>query len=97
VKKPALTAQAQADLRALTRSGAERWGEDQALAYARAILDKIALIGRRPALGPRVGDELPDLRRTRSGRHIIYYRQLDDLVIVSRILHDSMDQDAQEK
>lgn len=67
-----------------------RWGEDQALRYLddlEACCEKLAAY---PELGRACDDVRPGLRRMEHGKHVIFYRQQSEGILVTRILHQSM-------
>jgi len=82
-----LSAAARDDLIGIWETTQGTWDEAQADAY----LDQIAATLDNPRLGPDCSDVLPTLRRLVTGRHVAFYRIMDDHVRVIRVLHGSMD------
>lgn len=82
-----LSARAEAELESIFNESFERWGEAQARRYAEQVdqrfvlLTKIAGAGRaRPELGDGV-------RSTPVGAHIIFFKMLDDSVLILSLRH----------
>lgn len=91
MKRLIVTAAAEADLTAIGRYTAETWGLDQKARYLGQIRAKFLQFRRKPDLG-RARDEIRrGYRSFSAGRHVIVYRETDDLVEILRILHDRMD------
>jgi toxin ParE1/3/4 len=98
-----LAQSAEDDYRAILLWTAERFGQRQALAYARTISEALeAVRGGSSAVGAKRRDDIaPGLfvihvaRNRRKGRHVILFRanesQDGSVAEVLRILHDSMD------
>jgi toxin ParE1/3/4 len=86
-----LSPQAEEDFTDILQYTLDTWGEAQTYAY-RAILDKALLAIQQY---PQIGHIRPELsaahRLFPAGRHIIVYRVKDNVVYVSRILHERMD------
>lgn len=79
------------DIEAIADYTIEKWGTAQAKRYVtelRQSIESLALVGLRHAPCP---DIAPDLRRARSGRHLIYFRIDESVVDVVRVLHERMD------
>lgn len=81
---------AEADLLEIGAYTLENWGADQTIRY----IDQLETCCRRLADNPGLGrscDEIrPDLRRMEHGKHVIFYRQYQGGILVSRILHQRM-------
>lgn len=86
-----VTAAAEADLRAIGRFTADTWGLDQKARYLAQIRDRFRQIRATPGLGRPRDDIRPGIRSLAAGRHVIFYRNAEDLVEIVRILHDRMD------
>lgn len=66
------------------------WGEEQTIQYLDKLEECCQRLASNPALG-RVCDEIqPGLRRMEEGRHVVFYRQENGGILVSRILHQRM-------
>lgn len=81
---------AKLDLLSIGEYTLRTWGPTQADRY----LNELEACCRRLAEIPQQGracDEIrPGLRRIEQGRHVIFYRQQADGILVSRILHQNM-------
>lgn len=90
--KPVVLAMlAQLDLKDIADKGLESWGVVRSQRYIADITTVLEGIGMHPGRHPRFGSDRPELRRVKSGRHILFYREHEDVVAVLRILHESMD------
>lgn len=77
----------------LLRIGAytlETWGVAQAERYLDALDQCTRKLASNPSLGRECGWIRPGLRRFEKGRHVVFFRQTEDGIFVSRILHQSM-------
>lgn len=80
---------ARADLEAIWNYSTDRWGVDQAERYLRIIEDACRQLATKPGV---VRDDIrPGYRRVRAGSHLIFYRDVDGIADIARILHGSMD------
>jgi toxin ParE1/3/4 len=86
-----LTAAARDDLIGIWDTTQATWGDAQADAYLDQIAATLDRLAGNPRLGPDCSDLLPGLRRLVTGRHVAFYRIMDDHVRVIRVLHGSMD------
>jgi toxin ParE1/3/4 len=68
----------------------DRWGVDQANRYLNQLETCCRQIADMPAMGRPANEVRPDLRRIEHGRHVIFYRELSDGVLIVRILHHKM-------
>jgi toxin ParE1/3/4 len=91
IKPVVLSTLAQSDLREIVAQSRQAWGKVQATRYASDIAAALKKIGAHPDRYPLFGAERPDVRRLRSGRHILFYREDAEAVAVLRILHERMD------
>lgn len=81
---------AEADLLRIGAYTLETWGEDQASQYLLELEECCQKLGHHSQLGRACDEILPDLRRLEHGRHVIFYREKEDCVFVSRVLHRRM-------
>ncbi|MBI4182882.1 MAG: type II toxin-antitoxin system RelE/ParE family toxin [Proteobacteria bacterium] len=91
MRRLVLVEAAQADLRDIARYTGREWGEAQKRRYLEAIRKRLAGVRRRPGLGAPREEIGPGYRSTSCGRHVIFYRETEDAVVVLRILHARMD------
>ncbi len=81
-----------ADLDSIWRYTARHWGASQADAYVRSIVKTCRAVARGERTGTDASDLRPGYRKLRIGRHVAFYRTVDDEgVEVVRILHERMD------
>jgi len=91
VKRLVVSTAAEADLTAIGRYTADIWGVDQKARYLGQIRSRFLQLRSKPDLG-RARDEIRHgYRSVSTGRHVIVYREMDDVVEILRILHDRMD------
>ena len=86
-----LTPAARADLDAIWDYTATKWDLPQAEAYVQALLRNMQTLAETPGLGRSIEDIRPGYLKFPTASHVIYYRNRDDGIDVSRILHKSMD------
>ncbi len=68
-----------------------RWGAAQAVKYLLTIEACCERLARHPLLGRACNEISPGLRRMEQGRHVIFYRERSDGILVARILHQDME------
>ena len=81
---------AEADLLSIGSYTLPQWGPKQASMYLEQIEHCCQLLAANPELGRSCGKIRPGLRRMEEGRHVVFYRKLQDGVLISRILHQRM-------
>lgn len=64
----------------------ETFGIDQALTYKAEIEAIFALLAEHPSMGRDVSELRPGLRRHEHAAHVIFYSQIDNGVLVIRVL-----------
>ena len=68
----------------------EQWGLGQADRYTDELAGAFAQLAENPQLGAGCDHIRTGYRRSRVGRHTIYYRITDYGIAVIRVLHDRM-------
>lgn len=86
---------ARADLLSIGAYTLKNWGALQAQRYLDAFEDCLNLLAGKPSLGRPCEWVRPKLHRFEKGRHVFFYRREGDGILVSRILHQSMQPDRQ--
>jgi toxin ParE1/3/4 len=81
---------AESDLMEIAQYTLNRWGEDQTIRYLDDLERCCQQLADNPDLGRACDDIRPGLRRMEHGRHVVFYRQNADGVLISRILHQRM-------
>jgi toxin ParE1/3/4 len=66
------------------------WGQTQADRYLNKLQTRLLKLLTNPRLGRECLNIEPGLRRIEEGKHVMFYRQAEDGIVVSRILHQSM-------
>ncbi len=85
------TSQAEEDYADILLYSVKTWGSGQAAVYRSTLYRAIESVLEFPHLGVARSDIGPHYRSFRVQHHIIYYRVLDDIVHVMRILHERQD------
>ncbi|MGH2618869.1 MAG: type II toxin-antitoxin system RelE/ParE family toxin [Thermomicrobiales bacterium] len=86
-----LSSEAQDDFIDIRMYTQQEWGEAQRDRYEAALLRAIAALVDFPEVGVRVPRLFPGCRVRPVERHGLYYRILDDVIEVVRILHERAD------
>jgi len=87
-----LTHKAVDDLTSIWNYTLEKWSEKQADKYYNMLIDNFNEISKNPSLGKNYSDVLKNILGFRVGRHIIFYREIQNNGIeIIRILHELMD------
>jgi len=69
-----------------------KWSENQADIYYHMLIENCKEIASNPDLGKNYSEIAPSLLGFKSGRHIIFYRKIDENEIeIIRIIHEQMD------
>ncbi len=92
MKRLVVSAEADAELRAIYRFTWRRWGEVRADSYTAQFHDAYAKLASGAAAGRffRNLDGL-ELRRLEIGRHVVVFALREGAVLVLQIFHDRMD------
>jgi toxin ParE1/3/4 len=85
-----LAPEAERDLEGIWRYTFEEWGLEQANRYVDDITAAFAQLAASPTLGVPCDHIREGYRRSRVGRHAIYFRPTNYGIAVIRILHDRM-------
>ncbi len=86
-----ISPRAQADIDGIWDYTEERWNEEQAIRYIRALQQSIETVASDPMRGRSCEHIWPGYRKYPSGSHVIFYRTLKDRIDIVRVLHQSMD------
>lgn len=85
-----LSNKARADLKEIARYTFKNWGIDQARRYNDGLLKRFQTIAESPLIGRRCDEIQAGYRRMEHARHVVFYRQDGNGVLISRILHQRM-------
>ena len=70
----------------------DEWSEEQADKYYNFLLNACQDISENPLFGKNYENVVSDLKGFRSGKHVIFYREISpNFIEVTRILHEKMD------
>jgi len=86
-----ISAKALDDLRSIGRYTSAKWGVVQRNRYLTMLDNCFYVLVNEPGLGMGCDDIKSGYRKYQAGRHLIFYRMVEDVVEIVRILHDSMD------
>jgi toxin ParE1/3/4 len=81
---------AEADLLSIGAYTLRTWGEDQAVRYIGDLEACCEMLAANPAIGRTCDHVRPGLRRMETGRHVVFYREDANGILISRILHHRM-------
>lgn len=85
-----LSRRAEADLMDIGRYTLEARGEAQFVRYMDELESCCRMLAENPGLGRPCDHIRPGLRRIREGKHVIFYRQHAEGILIVRILHGRM-------
>jgi toxin ParE1/3/4 len=86
--------QAKADLREIKRGSTEQWGVERTRRYMDDISRRARALRQTPLMG-RVREEIGARARSIvSGRHVIFYEVHPEFILVTAVVHGSMDLEA---
>ncbi|MCA3249937.1 MAG: type II toxin-antitoxin system RelE/ParE family toxin [Holosporaceae bacterium] len=88
-----LTQLAIADLQSIGRYTQATWGREQRNRYLRKLDQAFQLLLQEPHLGRACDHVRVGYRKHLVGRHLIFYREIQNDIEIVRILHHSMDID----
>lgn len=86
-----LSPDAQADFSDILLYTWQQWGEEQRDRYEAILVRSIAALAEVPESGAPRPRLFPGRRVRLAGNHLLYYRLMDDMVEVVRILHERTD------
>jgi toxin ParE1/3/4 len=86
------TERAEADLDDIWSFTTERWNEEQADLYLERLRSAISNQDTRKLRAKPIDFAMSGVMRMREVRHFIYFRMVDEGLLVLRVLHDSMDE-----
>jgi toxin ParE1/3/4 len=90
VPKFQFSRRAEADLLRIGEYTLRKWGEAQAARYIGDLEDCCQMLADNPNLGRRCDDIRPGLRRHEHGKHVLFFRQERNGILISCILHQRM-------
>lgn len=86
------TNKAVADLTQIWNYIFNKWSENQADTYYHMLLENCKEFVRNPNFGEKYSEVAQNLLGFNAGRHIIFYRRIQDNEIeITRIMHEQMD------
>lgn len=86
-----LTAEAESDLLEIYLYGFQNFGESQAEAYFAELESCFEILSKEPLISRERTEFTPPVRIHHHGRHLVVYGIQADLLLIIRVLHDSMD------
>ncbi len=85
-----LSRRAEADLLSIGEYTLREWGKPQAALYLGEIETCCRMLAENPSLGRTCDYVRPGLRRHEHGKHVVFYRQEANGILISRIPHQQM-------
>ncbi len=87
-----LTREAKQDLKKIARFTEKHWGRDQRFLYIKQFDDVFHLLSKKPTVGKKCDHIKKGYRKFPQSSHLIFYREnVNNKIIVIRILHKNMD------
>lgn len=88
-----LSAKADEDLAEIYHYSLDRYGEASADSYLLGLEERLLLLANRPLLGRSMDHIREGYLQYEYANHSIYYRVIEDGILVIRVLHKRMDID----
>jgi toxin ParE1/3/4 len=85
-----LSRRAERDLLEIGAFTLKQWGPDQVRRYLAKLDECCKQIAEMPTMGRTANEVRPGLRRIEHGRHVIFYRESPEGILVGRIVHQRM-------
>ena len=86
-----LTRKAKEDLRSIARYTERTWGRAQRNHYLQLLDNSFHAIAENPRTGTDCNDIREGYRKYPAGKHLVFYRQLNGVIEIVRVLHERMD------
>ena len=86
--KLVLSARARAEYKAIRTYSLREFGAPQASRYRQRFVETFERLLEFPEMGKAAEYIAPGMRRMPVGRHVVYYRQVRDAVLIVAILHE---------
>ena len=87
----ALTEEATGDIKNILERSITDFGLQQTELYYNSLKNCLELPGINPAMGSVADDIMPGYRRFPHQSHVIFYRTVENGILIVRILHKRMD------
>ena len=81
---------AESDLKSVIRYTVKTWGISQAKRYTLGLRECFQLLAENPTLGRRCDSIHKGLRRFEHGKHVVFYVDLPEGILIARVLHQKM-------
>ena len=83
--------EAREDIREIGHYTQRKWGKDQRRNYLNDLDGKFALLAENPLLGRHCDNIREGYFRFEYMSHVIFYRQEQGFIVISRVIHQSRD------
>jgi toxin ParE1/3/4 len=80
--------EAASDIETIAFYTRDRWGPVQAIAYVDSLFEACGRIAEHPEIGVVIDGFEGQVRRFRSGHHVLHYRVLDSVVEIIAFRHE---------
>ncbi len=91
MSKYKLTLEADIDLDGIWEYTYLQWGKNQAGKYLGKLEERFIALAENPNIGKQRYELAGSPMSTHCGRHVIFYRIVNEEIEIVRVLHDSMD------
>lgn len=81
---------AERDITMIAEYTLNQWGEEQAFRYLDSLEACCQLLEASPSIGRLCDHIRPGLRRIEHGKHVVFFREDTEGILVLRILHHSV-------
>jgi len=86
-----ILAEADADIEKIYADGIETWGLAQARNYLHGLHERFEFLADNPNIGVNSDELSPGLQRLRYGRHVVFFTNADNGILIVRVLGEAMD------
>jgi toxin ParE1/3/4 len=87
----ALSGKAAADIAQIARASIKQWGLQRAEAYVLGLHEAFQRLANFPDIGHDAGEIRAGYLRVENGSHSIFYRKVEDGILIVRVMHGRMD------
>lgn len=79
------------DLKNIGRYTGNRWGTEQRNYYLSQLQQGFEKLAKNPQIGRSCDEITPGYKRLRVGEHLIFYRFVEEILYIIRVLHKNVD------
>ena len=86
-----LSGEADIDIEDIAEASLQQWGLARAEKYILGLHEAFQTLAEFPDLGRDASDIRPNYRKIETASHSVFYRKMQDGVLIVRVLHQRMD------